>query len=277
MISVRLLVFTIAIFAATIAWRQSSLLAPGDDEPQPRRRLMGEENWDLKDTLARHLPMFGLSDFTVLGPTSFPKPTDKAKTSSKDVIVPFLKPAFGTHRPDQDAVLLFAAEYPLATYVLFLSTLRGTGFDGDVVLALSVHDLENKEIADYLKDDPHVIAYTIEYTCFNAENEEVDSAKGGMRVCQAHSLYGRKADDGTVTPIRDPREPRTVPTTRYEIYWIWAQYYNDHSWLMLIDARDTVFQTNPFDHVPRDTSNRDSGVLFFFGVSCVLHYLMSCG
>ena len=229
------------------------------------RRLLGENGWDLQATLNLHLPMFETADFKASGPTSFPKPTDKAKAGRGEEIVPYLKPTFGTHRHDQDSVFLFAAEYPLSTYVLFLSTLRATGYDGDVVVAISKHDIEDQQIRQFLQDDPHVIAYVIEYTCFNAENEAVDSVKGGMRVCQAHNLYGRQAKE-TTTPILDPRPPRTVPTTRYEIYWIWAQYYSKHSWIMLIDARDTAFQANPFDQVPRDLTDRDSGVLFFFGV-----------
>ena len=37
---------------------------------------------------------------------------------------------------------------------------------------------------------------------------------------------------------------------------------------MLIDARDTIFQTNPFLQVPREENlDRDDGVLLFFGVS----------
>ena len=37
---------------------------------------------------------------------------------------------------------------------------------------------------------------------------------------------------------------------------------------MLIDARDTIFQTNPFLQVPREKNlDRDDGVLLFFGVS----------
>jgi hypothetical protein len=50
--------------------------------------------------------------------------------------------------------------------------------------------------------------------------------------------------------------------------------YNAHSWLMLIDARDTYFQTNPFAKLPRrhhkrnqhDTDNKfGSGLLYMFG------------
>ena len=41
--------------------------------------------------------------------------------------------------------------------------------------------------------------------------------------------------------------------------------YNPHSWLMLVDFRDTAFQSNPFADVPRSASDDRAGNLFFFG------------
>jgi hypothetical protein len=242
-----------------------------------RRRLLEtplDNEEFLKQTAEQHSPLFQESEFTVVGPSAFPKPTRKAVLKfgiPEDEIVNNLSPTSGTHRHDQDAIFLFAAEYSLNTYILFLSSLRETGYDGDVVLAISKHDYNDQKIRDYLEADPHAIVYVIEYTCFNFEMEQVDSVKGGMRVCQCDFLYGRKksgSDD--VDPLKDPREARTVATTRYEIYSIWADHYAKHSWLMLIDARDTVFQSNPFENVPRESDpDRESGVLFFFGVRFV--------
>ena len=34
-------------------------------------------------------------------------------------------------------VLLFAAEYPLSNYVLFIESLRATGYSGDIVLSVN--------------------------------------------------------------------------------------------------------------------------------------------
>ena len=67
---------------------------------------------------------------------------------------------------------------------------------------------------------------------------------------------------------KDPRPGRTVATLRYEWYWIWSLQYQPHSWIMLIDARDTYFQTNPFANLPRFSSPEndiDSGLLYLFG------------
>ena len=52
-----------------------------------------------------------------------------------------------------------------------------------------------------------------------------------------------------------------------------ALHYDPHSWILLVDARDTVFQTNPFANLPRSSSQKnpsteavtDSGLLYFFG------------
>jgi hypothetical protein len=271
-----------------------------------RRRLQDDNKFtnenSINDTLQEHLPMFAPVDFQFVGPTTFPKPTERVSSQGgrKKRLVPYLKPAFGgSHRPDQDAVFVFAAEYGINVYLLFLTTLRATGYDGDVVLALSPMDARETRVRDFLEDDPHVIAYVIDITCFNAENEPVPSVKGGIRVCNCDNLYGEEStntvvvdDNGggggggggggktKVTPIPDPRSARPVATTRYEIYWIWVQNYSHHSWILLIDARDTVFQSNPFLQVPREVdANRQDGILLFFGVSIVcvkMHHGLVC-
>ena len=140
-----------------------------------------------------------------------------------------------------------------------MKSLRRTGFTGDIVFAVSILDIGGRGVKEFLTASEHVVTYVLELSCFNAENEVSTSAKGGMRVCQLHHLYA----DAQGIPQNDPRDARTIATTRYELYWLWS-----HAWIMLIDARDSYFQTNPFDTVPRDTDpNKKSGVLHFFGVS----------
>jgi hypothetical protein len=115
--------------------------------------------------------------------------------------------------------------------------------------------------------DNHIVIYTPVLTCYTAEREETDSAKGGSRTCVADHIYGRRhTSDGTIVPIPDPRPPRTVQTLRYEVYWLMVQQLSPHSWILLVDARDTVFQDNPFRSVPRATDpTGTSGLLYFFG------------
>ena len=299
----------------------------------------------LQRTSDAHLPLFHVSDmYTTIGPTSFPKPNEIAwKMIPKDVIVSDnnnpkstttttttttrtvklvnnFKPTIGKHRTDQDAIFIFAAEYNLNTYLLFLSTLQETKYVGDVVIAISNMDYQDTSIRQYLEsfsssdtdDNGHntmnIVVYVLDgLECYNAEMQIVDSMKGGIRVCQLNNLYGYTtvvsttkttgdADNGAangngngnvdsgviIIPLKDPRPARTVPTTRYELYWIWIQHYNSHQWIMLIDARDTIFQSNPFINLPRrrqqvvvggdddessSSSGRSSGRLYFFGVS----------
>jgi len=241
----------------------------------------------------QHFPMFEVSDtFSVLGPSVFPKPTYVFETEdiennnnqnhkNEGEIVTYLQPTSGQHRPNQDSVFVFAAEYKFETYMLFFMTLYETGFKGDVVVGLSKMDWEKQEIRELLEywknesleNEMTVVVYVVPYHCYNLEGEILDSHKGGMRVCQCHNMFGRKhKDTGDVTPLSDVRHGRTAQTIRYELYWIWSEHYNSTKWILLIDARDTIFQTSPFELVPRRSSttsngddDSDGGTLIFFG------------
>jgi hypothetical protein len=223
-------------------------------------------NHDYDEEILKHLELFHYSEeAAVLGPSSFPRPTD-LKALDGD-IVPYLKPVHGKHRPDQDAVVAFAAEYPLSSYLSFIESLRATGFEGDIVLAISPLDMRKDDVWEYLSEpDNHIVLYAPLLVCYNAENEAVESAKGGSRTCLNDGLYARKTATGKLEPLVDPRPPRTVQTLRYEIYWLMCLSMSPHSWILLVDARDTYFQSNPFATVPRATdSSEASGVLYFFG------------
>lgn len=221
-----------------------------------RRRLTTEKT----ASSAAHL--LTPSSFTVVGPTTFPKPSSYG--DDNDDAQPYLKPTFGVHRQDVDAVLVFAAEYGLNTYICFVESLRKTGFTGDIVFAVSKLDVKDRSTREFLSEPNNgIVTYVLTLKCFNAEMEEVDSAKGGMRVCTLDELWA----DADQKPLVDPRPARTIATTRYELYWIWSLNYNAHSWIMLLDARDAYFQTNPFADVPREKDkSRTNGVLHFFGV-----------
>ena len=239
---------------------------PGRQEDAFARRRLSEVHQD-NDAVRKTLEMFQVSDFAVIGPSSFPKPSSKLHPNA----VPLLKPTFGQHRPDQDVVMAFAAEYGLNTYLSFVTTLRNTGFSGDIVFAVSKLDVDQRGVSEFFQSQPGLIVYVIDLTCFNAEGETVDSVKGGMRVCQLHGLYLHDNGHG-IQQHMDPRPPRTVATTRYELYWIWALHYHKHAWIMLLDARDAFFQTNPFANVPKEhVQDRPDGILYFFGVRRLLH------
>jgi len=228
-------------------------------------------NHDYDEEITKHLELFHYAeDVVVLGPTSFPRPTDNLgiNVGEGEQIVPYLKPVHGEHRPDKDAVVAFAAEYPLSNYVTFIESLRAGGFDGDIVLAISPLDVKKEDVWAYLSEpDNHVVLYAPVLVCFNAEREEVESAKGGIRTCISDNLYARKkSNGGELEPLPDPRSPRTVQTLRYEVYWLMCLSISPHSWILLVDARDTVFQLDPFAHVPRNSDpTLESGLLYFFG------------
>jgi hypothetical protein len=94
----------------------------------------------------------------------------------------------------------------------------------------------------------------------------VKSLKGGIRTCETPYLYAKRAADGAVTPLDDPRPARTIAVTRYEVYWIMALNYNADRWILLVDSRDTYFQADPFTDVPRHTDpTGKSGLLYYFG------------
>jgi hypothetical protein len=218
------------------------------------RRLATSEK-----TVTSAVHLFTPAEFTVVGPSVFPKPSALLGEEA----TPYMMPTYGQHRPDQDAVFVFAAEYNLNTYLCFVESLRKTGFHGDVVFAVSILDVKQNGVQDYLSKTSGIVTYVLELSCFNAEMEATSSSKGGMRVCQLHNLYGNAKGE----PLPDPREARTIATTRYELYWLWSLHYKEHQWIMLLDARDSYFQSNPFDTVPRETEeDRPNGLLHFFGV-----------
>ena len=226
-------------------------------------------------------------EIKVSSPSHFPKPTRKID----DQAVPIVEPTFGVHRPEQDAVLAYAEGYSLAYYMMFVETLKETGFTGDVVLAIAEPKIIQPDVVDYLRtyalptdytaaaanDDRHhqlhVVVYQLPLDC-----ESRDGSEGGGRalksgstdvfqMCTLSHVYGWKNDDGEVTgTARDPREGRVVATLRYEWYWIWSRRYQPESWLMLLDARDSFFQSNPFVDLPRQPEGTaQDGLLYLFG------------
>lgn len=261
-----------------------------DTPPQltERRRLQMEEGTEedffVVQSRNEHFPLFQPSKtYEVIGPTVFPKPTYMYEAEGEedikieDEIVTYMQPTSGQHRPDQDSVFVYAAEYGFETYVLFFMTLYETGYKGDVVVGVSNLDWKKTGIREFLEywnnqfgeDEMTVIVYVIPYHCYDLQGNVKDSSKGGRRVCQCHNMFGRKDQfKGGITPLLDRRHARTGQTIRYELYWIWSEHYDPDSWILLIDARDTVFQETPFARVPRRPAadvKREGGTLIFFG------------
>ena len=184
-----------------------------------------------------------------------------------DAVV-MLEPTFGKHRPDEDAVFAFAEGYDIKIYLAFMESLKATGFAGDVVLSVSSLDKLKPGVEKYLRAQPNLVVYTVDWKCYTGSGKLASGPKEGMRMCQFSGMYGTSdadSPDAKPRPAEDPREARPVATARYELYWAWSLAYHANSWLMLIDSRDAVFQTDPFKGLPREEEEQaEDGQLYFF-------------
>jgi hypothetical protein len=231
----------------------------------------------VKETSDAHL--FELStELHVIAPTVFPKPTDKI--IGRPGVKPMIQPVMGRHRSHCDAVFAYAEGYRLPVYMMFLETLKATGFTGDVVLEIAEKAMVHEQVAEYLQtlalvdgaeDDGamHVVIYQHPLECDlkNGKTSRNVMPRSGeieaFQKCRLNHVYGW--DDGEMAV--DPRSGRVVATLRYEWYWIWSLQYQPNSWLLLLDSRDSFFQTNPFEDLPRylDAEAMTEGLLYFFG------------
>ena len=210
--------------------------------------------------------LFEISEeLEVIGPSQFPKPTSLLNDPNVVVIV---EPTFGKHRPDQDVVMAYAEGYTLPYYMCFIETLRDTGFKGDIVLAIASRSLLERDVEDYLRSKENVVVYIHELECYESDGVTPSprlKKRGTLdifQMCHLPHVYGWKDEEGNVIKTaKDPRIGRVVATLRYEWYWIWSMQYNPESWIMLVDARDSFFQTDPFKGLPRN----QNGLLYFFG------------
>lgn len=198
------------------------------------------------------------------GPISYPLPGGNGSH-------PTIMPTFGEHRSHDDAVFALAEGYELKIYILFIESLKETGFTGDLVLSVSSHDKLKPGVEDYLRsyhklegeNGINIVAYTVAWTCFSFDGSKSATAGEGVNKCKLNGMYGDENEE----PIEDPYIPRPVATARYELYRAWSLHYAKHSWIMLIDSRDAYFQSNPFTNIVRESdSSKSDGLLYFFEV-----------
>jgi hypothetical protein len=174
-----------------------------------------------------------------------------------------MKPTFGTHRSDVDAVFAFAQGYSLQNFIGFVETLEQTGFDGDIVLSISTLSTLPSGVEEYLRSKSNVVAYSVDWKCYKKSGVPI-SEPTAESDCTIIGLYGTM--DGQ-QPVEDPRTPRPLATIRFELYWAWALQYNPKSLILLIDFRDTYFQRHPFQDVERSSLTSKDGLLYVFEVS----------
>lgn len=188
-----------------------------------------------------------------------PPPTDIVDNGRGGQVL--MKPAFGKHRSDVDAVFAFAQGYSLQNFIGFVETLENTGFDGDIVLSISTLATLPVGVEKYLRSKSNVVAYSVDWVCYKKSGipTPVPTAESD---CTIVGLYGTMEGQ---QPVDDPRIPRPLATIRFELYWAWALQYQPKSLLLLVDFRDTFFQRHPFTDVNRSTSSND-GLLYVFEV-----------
>lgn len=149
-----------------------------------------------------------MSSLPVLGPV----PTDG------------IQPLFKMKHQGGDAIFALACNYPKLFYQRFVGSLRKSGYDGDVVLAVSPIKKMKPGVEKYLKLTK-VISYAFDVDCIGKDN------------CKLR-------DDFLGYP--DPRPHRTFANIRYALYEYWLQYYSSQSYILILDFRDTFFQKDPF-------------------------------
>jgi hypothetical protein len=210
----------------------------------------------------------------VIAPSQFPKPTRMLG----DNVTVVVQPSFGSHRSNQNAIFAYAEGYSLPYYMSFLETLTATGYRGDVVLAIASEQFVQPSVTSYLKTFargdtqlPNLVVYQHVLDCDgNSDHSRTMTSHGALdtfQMCRLHHVYGYAAHNNTDTEeaMKDPRQGRVVATLRYEWYWIWSLQYDKHSWLMLLDARDSFFQSDPFRDLPHSQADAPDGLLYFFG------------
>ena len=134
------------------------------------------------------------------------------------------KPLYGIKHKGTDAIFALACNYNERFYQRFVGTLRDTGYNDDIVLAVSPPAKMAPGVGDYVKAK-NVVAYAFEVDC-----DKKDSC--------------RFKDDFLGYP--DPRPYRTFANIRYALYEYWLRYYSANSYVLILDFRDTFFQGQPF-------------------------------
>jgi hypothetical protein len=191
-------------------------------------------------------------------------PTPSALASPDAITV--LKPTLGMHRSNQDAIFAIGDGLQLSDFVLFIISLRNTGFDGDIVFSTwNRNYLEDGiwEFLEYYSKDGVVvyegviIADKAQDSSSNGNLTDIDPLKlqnihlhemNNTKVW-LHGLYGKHNANGVNKNLvyLDPRVSRSIGVARFELYWVWSLNYNTQSRILLIDAKDTYFQ--PFAQI----------------------------
>ena len=152
-----------------------------------------------------------------------------------------LKPGLGKHRYDEDAVFAIGNTLDYDEVVLFVTTLRESGFEGDLVLSTPTIATMDKKLVDFL--EYHAQAGLVVYDgVIRLDSTDDDMSHGANVTADFVYLRGLYGDKDTGDDLNDGRIPRSLGVARFELYWVWAMRYSPVSRILLVDAEDTYFQ-----------------------------------
>jgi len=179
-----------------------------------------------------------------------------------------LEPDFGSHRFDQDAVFAIVNTMEYDEIVLFVTTLRQSGFTGDVVLSANIYftSQEIKKNAQWQQQQQqgsytpqlNKVGKLLRYYCTRSVGIVVYG--GVVRNSVTHDTFSNTMDvekdyvylrglyriKDTQDIMEDERIPRSLGVARFELYWVWSKKYSPSSTILLIDAQDSYFQMGAF-------------------------------
>ena len=181
-----------------------------------------------------------------------------------------------------DSIFAMALGSTIQDIILFVTSLRTTGFVGDVVLGVlpNSHRDMSQELWDYLlsinkdynagvsddgqqkKKKMNVIVYTLS---LYVNPRQTKSYRHG------HSFYYNTTSQQYIGDVRPFY--RTLSQLRYEHYASWLfSFHNiehqNHNYkkyygrIMLTDLRDVYFQKNPFNELPSHTEMKNTLMVF---------------
>ena len=173
--------------------------------------------------------------------TKLPPVKVKKLKPSDDPWASALKPMWGLeHDPTADVVMALGFGYSQKEFARFVSTLRATDYAGDIVLAAGPPEKFQRGVEDYLRGEG-VLAYQFTYECVKKKRRRLLMTPAG---CTLTNWYAKG----------DQRGPRPLAVSRYEMYRTWLSFYEDTSWGIIFDFRDTFFQRDPFTIVDKSPS-----------------------
>jgi hypothetical protein len=111
---------------------------------------------------------------------------------------------------------------------LFLGSLRRTGYDGDVVIAID-EQLTKDALNAALPHAP--VIYQVHPECLSPN----ESLWSGQKQCGIAGQQGPKV---------------SVNMLRYYFYNWWASRYEPDTMILITDFTDVIFQSNPFTYMP---------------------------